>query len=201
MNCTICGDTMHAKGLCVTHYQEQHRDANREKRRQQARDYYAANKDKCRAASDKWEAENAESIKARDAAYREANRDALNARSRAWVSEHPERRSEITRKSQHGRNYKKAAQRAKKVAKERSALAPWANLFFIEEAYHLAALRTKMLGFKWEVDHIVPMSNDIVCGLHVENNLHVVPATHNRKKSNWWWPDMPPIERRWQWLP
>lgn len=60
----------------------------------------------------------------------------------------------------------------------------WAIPFFIGEIYHLAQLRTKVTGLNWEVDHIVPMMSDLVCGLHVETNLRVVPSQINRQKSN-----------------
>lgn len=67
----------------------------------------------------------------------------------------------------------------------------WANPFFIEEAYHLAKLRSEMTGFAWHVDHVVPLKSRIVCGLHVEHNLAVVPAPYNLSKGNRHWPDMP----------
>ena len=54
----------------------------------------------------------------------------------------------------------------------------------IEQAYELASLRTKMFGFSWEVDHVLPMQGKIVSGLHVPTNLQVIPATLNRQKTN-----------------
>ena len=56
--------------------------------------------------------------------------------------------------------------------------------WMLEQAYDLAKLRTQMFGFKWHVDHIVPLQGKIVCGLHVPNNLQVIPASINCSKSN-----------------
>ena len=61
----------------------------------------------------------------------------------------------------------------------------------IEEFYHLAQLRTKATGIVWHVDHIVPLQSPIVCGLHAETNLQVIPGVMNVGKGNRFWPDMP----------
>lgn len=35
-----------------------------------------------------------------------------------------------------------------------------------------------------EVDHIIPIKNDLVCGLHVPWNMHYVTRSENARKSN-----------------
>ena len=45
-------------------------------------------------------------------------------------------------------------------------------------------------GIPHDVDHIVPLVNQFVCGLHWEANLRIVPAFENRSKSNKFDPDL-----------
>ncbi len=69
------------------------------------------------------------------------------------------------------------AKNARYKAAKLKATPNWANLIAIKEIY-----RTCPEGY--HVDHIVPLQNDLVCGLHCEFNLQHLPASENLAKNN-----------------
>lgn len=109
------------------------------------------------------------------------------ARSPAGAARRAAVRKEYKERTRHIWNeYSKA-----RTAMEIGASPGWANKFFMQEAYDLARLRTKVTGYAWHVDHVVPLKSKLVCGLHCEQNLAVIPGAVNCSKRNLYWPDMP----------
>lgn len=45
-----------------------------------------------------------------------------------------------------------------------------------------------------ELDHIVPLKSDFVCGLHWHGNIQLLSMSENRKKNNRYWPNMPDVK-------
>jgi hypothetical protein len=84
---------------------------------------------------------------------------------------------------------------AEKIARRQrvrlQATPAWANLEKMQAIYKAAQAISKATGIAHHVDHMVPLTNPLVSGLHNEFNLRVLPATENLKKHNKHWPDMP----------
>lgn len=149
---------------------------NKEKITEAKAKYRNNNKEKIAISSKLYRENNMDKCRAREILYHESHRQEGRVRSAKWAKENKERTTFLARKHQ--------AARINSVPK-------WANEFFMDEAYRLSALRTKITGIKWEVDHIVPLQSKLVCGLHCEHNIQVIPSLLNKRKSNVYWPDMP----------
>lgn len=66
---------------------------------------------------------------------------------------------------------------------ERKAVPSWHDNKKTEQVYAYARF-LRDAGIDCHVDHIVPLRGKNVCGLHVHNNLRIVMADKNMKKSN-----------------
>jgi hypothetical protein len=99
----------------------------------------------------------------------EQNKEKHLANSRQWYKDNKHRKLETT-----------------SAREKRCVLATptWADRELIKELYALAQKLTEQTGIPHEVDHVIPLQGKTVSGFHVENNLQVIPATENRRKSN-----------------
>jgi len=147
-----------------------------EERRRKAREYQKKNAKKLARRGMKWRDNNLERQRETEARYRAGNRAACNERIREWKSRN--RPKLVIYTAIRGRT-------------TRLATPPWADSAKIRAIYEQAANMRRETGLDWHVDHIVPLINDSVCGLHCEMNLRIIPAEENIKKSNRHWPDMP----------
>lgn len=66
----------------------------------------------------------------------------------------------------------------------------WADRNALRQVYRHRDQLTRETGVQYSVDHVVPVNHPLVCGLHVANNLQLLPLVANVRKSNNWWPDM-----------
>ena len=132
-------------------------------------------------------------------------RDCAGAFRRKWNKENAERKNAYQRErydretslKYHKRWRKKNPEAAKasinrSAARRREALVTpaWANEKKIERIYMLAAWASKFTDEPLQVDHIIPIQNKAVCGLHVENNLQILKKSENIRKKNKFFPDL-----------
>lgn len=210
--CTKCGvakqaskeffslDSRHPTGLgpqcraCVNAARKARYKANPKKEKAASVVWNKANPEKVKANSSAWRRANPEKVKTSIAAclkkngekYREtnratslawqkANRAEANANSRAWKKANPAKRAALTRK--------------RKAAKLQ-AVPKWADDAKTLAVYTRAAKKTRDTGIPHVVDHLVPLQNSRVCGLHWHVNLRVITAKANSAKGNRVWPGM-----------
>jgi hypothetical protein len=151
-------------------YAKTHPEKMREKSRLYAQRHPEYNKRSCKERRDA----NIEVARKRARDWKKANPDKVNAIARAYIKAKP---------------YKKNANTAHRRATKLNATPLWRNEFYIKEAYHLAKLRSKATKIEHQVDHIVPLRSKLVCGLHNEFNLRVIPKLQNITKGNKIWPN------------
>lgn len=76
------------------------------------------------------------------------------------------------------------ARNSSRRARERQRSVSWANHEKIKSIYLEAVRLSEATGIPHHVDHIYPLAGVSVSGLHVENNLRVIPAVDNMRKHN-----------------
>jgi hypothetical protein len=131
--------------------------------------------------------DNVEKKKLRGKTYYEKTKDVLYAKTQAWLLQNPEKRSVYANRHRQKHPDAKNASTAKRRSDKLKRTPVWLSkdeLWLIREAYALAKQRTKMFGFTWHVDHVVPLRGRSVSGLHVPWNLQVIPAKANIAKGN-----------------
>lgn len=134
-----------------------------------------------------WRAKNKEKLKADRASHYEKNREHELSISRKWKEENNEAVLDYAKNYAKEHKSERCAlqmkRHARKVSTELLKGDEW-NDFFIQEIYDLSRLRSEETGIKWHVDHEIPLQGERVTGLHVWNNLQLLPASLNCKKSN-----------------
>ncbi|AXS80633.1 hypothetical protein HYN24_11740 [Dechloromonas sp. HYN0024] len=113
----------------------------------------------------------------------EANKVRALATRLTYAQQHPE----IVRAAK--RRY--VARHGHYTRRLNQAIPKWTNFVAIWWFYEERDRLIVETGIKHHVHHIVPISNDWVCGLHNEFNLQVTTAKENLSMSNRFWPDMP----------
>ena len=111
----------------------------------------------------------------------------VNGKTKKWRSENKQKNAEL-QKRYRIKNPDKGRERVRRrQAAKLHATPNWLSEKHISAMvqFYIEARRTTLeTGVKHEVDHIIPLISDVVCGLHVPWNLQILTTVENRSKSN-----------------
>lgn len=134
----------------------------------------------------KWQASYSEEQRDRLRKYRLDNRDKLLKNRRDYYHDNKENHR-VYRKKYELNNMDKVISTVYKRQEAYKNSKVWyreIDEFVERQAYSLAKIREEATGFKWSVDHMIPLIGDSVCGLTVWNNIQVIPLIMNLSKRN-----------------
>ena len=146
---------------CRKEYSAEYRSNNKDKNRILRQKWAEDNREKDRGYKKKWKIKNKEFVLKSKSEYAKNNRSKYNL----WTN-----------------NYRASKKNATVELTEFEEL-------WMAEIYDLAKLKTDLYSDKYEVDHIVPIVSEDVCGLHTPYNLAVIKKSLNQSKGNRYWPD------------
>ena len=124
----------------------------------------------------------------RKARYQERKEEEL-AVNRKWMENNKNRYLKYVREYYQRNKQHFTARTAKRRAYKLKATPVWADNRYITDLY-LECREVEQvfsdagITIKFNVDHIVPLKNKKVCGLHVEHNLQVLTQNENFSKNN-----------------
>ena len=144
-------------------------------------------KEKRLASSKEWAQQNAEKMREYSKAYKLRNKEKIAERSKLYVQQNPKKRQATTKAYRASHKAEGAETVRRRQAKLLQRTPKWLSvddIWMMKQAYELAALRTKLFGFVWHVDHVIPLQGKLVSGLHTPYNLQVIPGDENVRKLN-----------------
>lgn len=132
--------------------------------------HYVKHRDVIHKRNLEWHRNNKDKERIQKQKYYQENKEAIKARNRQWHEANPDKhRQRISRRRAAMNNCQPA----------------WADEEKINVYYAIAKwLEAVVPGQKYHVDHIIPIQNKLVCGLHVHENLAVLKAEDNLSKQN-----------------
>lgn len=181
---------------------KRYREANKNKIASKNKERYLKNRDNILAQKKIYRQENQEIIARKGKIYhqknrehrlltnkqwRETNKDLVVAKSREYYAENKDYIKDRVRKYRKSNIHKvRTLNEKRRTMKLNATPSYFSELdgFVYQEAAALCKMREQLTGFKWHVDHMVPLLAKSVCGLHVWNNFQLLPARINNIKKN-----------------
>ena len=166
--------------LLKKHKEYRDKPENKIKAKTDNKKWQEKNKEKISAYKKQWRAKNKVRLAEEKKQYYLDNKERLSVYKVEYRKTHQETLREWRRKNSGLLNSCNANRRAMRI----NATPSYADLEAIKKIYRTAQILSKMTGVNMSVDHIIPLRSKLVCGLHHQDNLQIIPAKENSKKSN-----------------
>jgi len=141
--------------------------------KEHVKNYQSTHRNKIYEKSLEWRSKNPDKVKATAKRFRKSNAQAIKQwrkRNKALIRKLGQRYRKVNRK-------KLTAYEATRRASKLKATPSWSEKELIENFYN-------DVPKGMEVDHIIPLKNFLICGLHVLSNLQYLPRYENISKNN-----------------
>lgn len=170
-------NTKHGDCMECRRYNYHIRETETRKRR---RERYYSNIEQQRHDSVCWYQQNTERALYTRRQYYQHNKERALERQRQWEMQNIAYVREWQRKYQR----ENRQHSAKRRASFRQAVPQWYDHDAVALIYKQRQELEEQTNIPYHVDHIVPLNGERVCGLHWSENLQVLPASENIRKSN-----------------
>lgn len=173
---------------CKREYNQRWKEANPDRERENILRWKEQNPERNRELIQRWRKQNPDLVREYKRRWADKNREQVREKGRRWYEKNVQRRQETCRIWRKQNQDKIRAYSNKRRATKKRATPPWADHNAINAIYAEAVRLEKETGIKHHVDHVYPLSSSYLCGLHIAENLQVLPGTENFSKGNRTWP-------------
>lgn len=175
---------------CKHKFDAIYRRANKKKIKAYNAEWWMANPEKGRIYAQAFRDRDPERARKANRDWHKSNPTAAKRKARRWYVAHRQQAIEQARNWQRRNPDRLRANNAERRCRCVLATPVWSDRTAIQAIYNDAGNRTRRTGRRFHVDHIIPLKGvdasgrHIVCGLHVPNNLCIIPAGLNNHKYN-----------------
>jgi len=186
----------------IRQYEHAHYIKNSDEIKQRSREWAAANRERKSNYDKNYRLNNVDRLSLHSKIWREENREMLSIKRKIYAAFNKEKIVE-SRKAFYARNRDRLIKAACDFKKEnrglynfygakrkqriKDATPKWLSqkqLEDIKDFYIAATVISTTCGESYQVDHIIPICGENVCGLHVPWNLQILTASENASKGN-----------------
>lgn len=169
---------------CSKEQAAKYRSNHAEEVSRRARQFREDNRDFIRERERRYYNENLEDYRNTGLRYRRKNRKKAKRKAKEYYDTNTEHCRKVRREYARNNRGRLNALESKRRAQKIKATPAWADHEAMVKIYEECKRITDATGEQYHVDHIIPLQSDIVCGLHCEDNLRIIPKEDNLRKRN-----------------